>query len=111
MAFVGLSALGAAADNNLRIGVTAMPPGRGNPYGVVGTTSNVVLPAIYDRLVMLDNDGNLQPQLAERWEMRDPLTWMFHLRHGVTFSNGERFDAPLAQRPCSTRCARRMVPR
>ncbi|MSO99058.1 MAG: hypothetical protein EXR11_12710 [Rhodospirillaceae bacterium] len=97
VAFVGLSALGAAADNNLRIGVTAMPPGRGNPYGVVGTTSNVVLPAIYDRLVMLDNDGNLQPQLAERWEMRDPLTWVFHLRHGVTFSNGERFDAPGAK--------------
>jgi peptide/nickel transport system substrate-binding protein len=31
---------------------------------------------------------NIVADLAERWEARDPLTYTFHLRHGVKFHDG-----------------------
>ncbi|MCB0089477.1 MAG: hypothetical protein KDE54_16340, partial [Caldilineaceae bacterium] len=37
---------------------------------------------------------NLQPWLAESWEQsEDGLTWTFHLRQGVLFSNGREMTA------------------
>lgn len=47
----------------------------------------------FDRLVEMDNDddGNvvLKPALAESWEISDDgMDYTFHLREGVTFSNG-----------------------
>jgi peptide/nickel transport system substrate-binding protein len=35
----------------------------------------------------------MAPWLAESIEQPDDLTWVFHLRKGVTFSNGEEFTA------------------
>ncbi|MCB2106519.1 MAG: hypothetical protein KDE14_02405, partial [Rhodobacteraceae bacterium] len=93
----GLLVPAARADEAFRIGLTAMPPQLGNPYGVVGTTSNFVMPAIYDRLAGFDNDGVLQPMLAVGWERRDVLTWAFNLRQGVVFSNGEPWNAHAAK--------------
>ena len=43
---------------------------------------------IFDALLKRDEHFNLQPALAERWEITDPLTYVFHLRHGVKFSDG-----------------------
>jgi len=40
---------------------------------------------IFDALVRRDEHFNLQPWLAERWEIPDPLTYIFHLRRGVRF--------------------------
>ncbi|MDX2222760.1 MAG: ABC transporter substrate-binding protein [Rhodospirillaceae bacterium] len=83
----------AAADGTFRVGITAMPPGMGNPYRQVATTANFVLPSVYDVLAGIDNQGRVVPRLAERWDNPDPLTWVFTLRDGVTFSNGEPLDA------------------
>jgi peptide/nickel transport system substrate-binding protein len=48
---------------------------------------------IYDPLVTLDADGRLIPALAESWEQRDDRSWIFHLRSGVAFHDGEVFDS------------------
>jgi peptide/nickel transport system substrate-binding protein len=48
---------------------------------------------IYDPLVTLDAEGRLVPALAESWEQRDDRSWIFRLRPGVTFHNGEVFDS------------------
>ena len=48
---------------------------------------------LYDPLVTRDLDGQLVPGLAESWERRDDRTWAFRLRPGVTFHDGEPFDA------------------
>ncbi len=47
----------------------------------------------YDPLVRMDRDLKVQAALAEKWEQPDPLTWRFHLRHGVKFHGGEPFTA------------------
>lgn len=46
-----------------------------------------------------DGAGNVEIAglLAESWENRDDLTWVFNLREGVTFHNGEPFTAEAAK--------------
>ncbi|MEW6405314.1 MAG: ABC transporter substrate-binding protein, partial [Chloroflexota bacterium] len=48
---------------------------------------------ILETLVKVDNDGNMVPSLAESWTQVDDTTWQFNLRQGVTFTNGEPFNA------------------
>ena len=52
-----------------------------------------VVRQIYDYLVELDADFNLQPALAESWETSDAKSWTFKLRPGVVFHDGSSFDA------------------
>ena len=49
---------------------------------------------VYEPLVKYQKDGTLAPWLAQSWDVSDGGTvYTFHLRPGVTFSNGEPFDA------------------
>ncbi|MCX7381689.1 MAG: ABC transporter substrate-binding protein [Alphaproteobacteria bacterium] len=56
-------------------------------WGAVGSN-------IYDGLVMRDEQLNLKPGLATSWEVLDQgMRLRFKLREGVTFHNGEPFNA------------------
>lgn len=48
---------------------------------------------IYDQVIELTADGQLQPMLAESWRALDPTTWEFKLRRGVKFHDGTPFNA------------------
>ena len=49
---------------------------------------------LFDCLVWRDRaTAEFQPWLAESWENVDDTTWRFKLREGVTFHNGEEFNA------------------
>ncbi|MBD3780636.1 MAG: ABC transporter substrate-binding protein [Micrococcales bacterium] len=53
-----------------------------------------VLENVFDTLVEPDENLEMQPALAESWEVSDDqLTWTFHLRDGVTFHDGSDFTA------------------
>ncbi len=43
---------------------------------------------LFDALLTRDEHFNVQPGLAERWEIPDPLTYVFHLHRGVRFHDG-----------------------
>jgi len=43
---------------------------------------------IFSSLVAHDAEMNIVPDLAEKWETPDPLTYILHLRHGVKFHDG-----------------------
>jgi peptide/nickel transport system substrate-binding protein len=47
----------------------------------------------YDTLVTVGPDFAIQPALAESWDTPDDTTYVFHLRKGVTFSNGRAMTA------------------
>lgn len=54
---------------------------------------NMILHA-YECLLIVDQDGNLQPGQAETWETsEDGLTWTFHLRDGLKWSDGSALTA------------------
>lgn len=49
---------------------------------------------IYDRLVEQDADQSFHPHLATSWtESADGMIWVFKLHEGVTFHDGEPFNA------------------
>ena len=56
------------------------------------TGANLFL-QIYDYLFYQNPDGSISPRLVERWEQPDDKTYIFHLKHGVKFHNGEPFTA------------------
>ncbi|MDR2350159.1 MAG: nickel ABC transporter substrate-binding protein [Deltaproteobacteria bacterium] len=52
---------------------------------------------IYDKLVSYGKGGVIEPCLAESWDVsEDGLTYVFHLRKDVKFSDGEPFNAEAA---------------
>ena len=83
-------AIGASAATELTIGrpisTSGMDPGfLREPATIVDN--------IFDTLILRDEGMNLVPGLAESWQAIDDQTWEFKLRRGVTFHNGEAFDA------------------
>ncbi len=53
-----------------------------------------VLNNVLETLVNYDRDMNIVPVLAESYEVKEDLvTWVFKLREGITFHNGEPFNA------------------
>ncbi len=55
--------------------------------------TNTMKGNLYGRLVHRKPDLSLDPDLAKSWEQIDEVTWRFHLRDGVTFHNGNAFNA------------------
>lgn len=53
-----------------------------------------VFDQIYDKLVYVDDKGEVSPWIAEKWENNPTYTqFTLHLKKGVTFSDGEKLDA------------------
>lgn len=51
--------------------------------------TNPVVTQITEGLLQFDENGHLQPLLAESWENVDPTTYVYKIREDVTFSNGD----------------------
>ncbi|MCA1553255.1 MAG: ABC transporter substrate-binding protein, partial [Chloroflexi bacterium] len=64
-----------------------------DPFLVNQVAGESVANALFDHLIERDFDGNLVAGLAESWRVVDEQTLEFKLRSGVTFHNGEPFDA------------------
>jgi peptide/nickel transport system substrate-binding protein len=63
------------------------------PNTDVNYVNDVQIRNIYDSLIKRDENGKFIPGLATEWKNIDELTWEFTLREGVTFHNGEPFNA------------------
>ena len=64
-----------------------------DPYALSENFTTAFHHNIYEPLVRYDANLQIEPALAESWEIMDPTTWRFALRQGVTFHNGNAFDA------------------
>ncbi|MCQ8781869.1 ABC transporter substrate-binding protein [Mangrovibrevibacter kandeliae] len=64
-----------------------------DPQGLQETFTLGFLGNVYEALTHYDTNLKLEPALATSWENTDPTHWVFHLREGVTFHNGDPFTA------------------
>ena len=81
-----------AAEKVLTIGVDQEAVGL-DPHIVTAFSSHRRLDLMYNRLVRLDENLSVVPDLAESWEIPDNRTYIFHLRKGVLFHNGRELTA------------------
>ena len=63
------------------------------PNTAINNVNDIQIRNIYDPLINRDENGELIPALATDWKAIDENTWEFTLREGVTFHNGEAFNA------------------
>ncbi len=82
-----------AEADTLRVGTYGPPPGLGNPYKGGSRPGGYTWAAIFDAMTMVDAAGAPSPALATSWRNINPTTWHLTLRQGVSFQNGEPFNA------------------
>ena len=76
-------------DPNTLVMIIESSPTNLDPRVGIDGQSERIDELLFDALLTRDEHFNVQPGLAERWEIPDPLTYVFHLRRGVTFHNGQ----------------------
>lgn len=84
----------AAAEKSIIIGLSSDTTSF-DPQQQQETVTNMMTRHVYQPLVLLDAEGvEFLPCLATSWETApDQVTWTFHLRKGVKFSDGSDFTA------------------
>lgn len=82
----------AADPNTVTVAIESSPTNLDPRIGV-DAQSERIDELIFDSLVKKDANFNLQPDLATSWDTPNPLTYIFHLRTGVKFQNGQPLTA------------------
>jgi peptide/nickel transport system substrate-binding protein len=75
------------AGNTLTMVIESSPTNLDPRIGTDGQ-SEFIDELLFDSLVRKDRNFNLVPGVAERWEIPDPQTYIFHLRKGIHFHDG-----------------------
>ncbi len=91
---LGLAVSGAAlAETRLTLGITSNLS-TVNPYGDSASHMYGLWGEIYGNLCRYDfQKGDYAGHLAEKWEATDQNTWLFHLKKGIKFHNGDEVTA------------------
>jgi peptide/nickel transport system substrate-binding protein len=76
------------ADPNTFTMIIESSPTNLDPRVGTDAQSERIYELLFDALLTRANDLSMRPGLAERWEIPDPLTYVFHLHPGVRFHDG-----------------------
>lgn len=82
----------AQAGAALRVGMSAYPANF-NPFAYLGTAAETIKIQSYRGLVSFDAEAKVVPDVAESWSQPDATTYVFKLREGATFHNGDPVTA------------------
>jgi len=83
-----------AKKDSVVMAMTLEPPGLDPTNAAAAAIAEVTLYNVYETLTKVKEDGSVVPLLAESWVTAPDLkTYTFKLRKGVTFQNGEPFNA------------------
>jgi len=81
-----------STKDTLIVAITSEPP-NADPHNNTHLVSFFVQKQVYDTLIVQDENGEIVPNLAERWEIIDDTTVRFFLRDDVYFHNGDKLTA------------------
>ncbi len=88
----------AAPPDSIVVGMTLEPPVLDPTASPAAPIRDVTYANVYEGLTRIASDASVQPALAERWDVSpDGKVYSFHLRRGVTFSDGTPFDAAIVK--------------
>jgi peptide/nickel transport system substrate-binding protein len=90
--FLSIGTVCAADKDTLVIGLSSDALAL-DPHDVNDMNSSIVYANIFDNLLYRTRDMKIAPGLAISYRMVNDTTWEFNLRKGVTFHNGEPFNA------------------
>ncbi len=94
--FKTAAAQGAEPSGKVTLAMTVEPDTLEN-WRAYSTDGHPVLRNVMEALLNRDPETNeLIGELATSWEQTDDVTWRFALREGVTFHNGDPFNAEVA---------------
>ncbi len=85
-----------AADAAPLVLAVSTEPSTLDVQAVNDRSSRLFTDNIFESLLARDAESQIVPALAESYEPVNDTTWRFTLREGVTFHNGEPFDAAAA---------------
>ena len=94
LAIIPLLSCSSRPDANTLVMIIESSPTNLDPRVGLDAFSERIDNLIFDDLLSRGDDLNVAPGLAERWEIPDPRTYIFHLHRGVKFHDGR----PLAAR-------------
>src|SRR6478736_5889022 len=80
-------------DPNTLVMIIESSPTNLDPRVGLDAQSERIDDLIFDDLLTRDAHLNVAPGLAERWDIPDPLTYVFHLHRGVKFHDGRLLTA------------------
>src|ERR1700687_3268534 len=75
-------------DPNSLVMIIESSPTNLDPRVGIDAQSERIGELLFDALLTRDEHLNVQPGLADRWEIPNPQTYVFHLHRGVTFHDG-----------------------
>lgn len=64
-----------------------------DPHKVESDIEFNIISDMFDGLLTVKKDGSIEPLLAEKWENKNNTVWTFHLRPGITWSDGTAITA------------------
>ena len=88
LSLIALLACSPEPDPNTLVMILESSPTNLDPRVGIDAYSERIDSLIFDDLLNRDEHLNVKPALAERWEIPDPQTYVFHLRPGVKFQDG-----------------------
>ena len=87
------SASGSATASNVTVQIGPNPESIDPALNSTIDGGNMLITA-FEGLLIVDENNQVQPGQAESWEVsEDGLTWTFHLREGLKWSDGTDLDA------------------
>lgn len=90
----GVSYAQTVPSDTIRIAsLTGFPAARFFPNSSWDWGSATIAPLLYDALTEVEEGGEIVPALATSWQSETETLWVFELRQGVKFSNGEPFTS------------------
>src|ERR1700685_1867517 len=93
LAMFPLLSCSAKPDPNTLVMIIESSPTNLDPRVGIDAPSERIDSLIFDDLLSRGENLDVAPGLAERWEIPDPLTYIFHLHRGVKFHDGRALTA------------------
>jgi len=88
LSFIPACSIKEAEESNIITIAIESNPTNLDPRFSMDAVSSKVTRLLFNGLVKRDENMRLIPDLAEKWEMTDDVTYLFHLKKGIKFHNG-----------------------